>query len=62
MRSMLNMIGDRLRNVPKDCQFHSLFDSKGRHPDVPLTKTLALMKKIKKDTWLHTECHVTTAH
>jgi hypothetical protein len=50
---MLNMLGDRLRNVPKNSYFRSLFNSKGRHPDVPLTKALALMKKIKKDTWLH---------
>jgi hypothetical protein len=35
MRSMLNMLGDRLCNVPKNCQFHSPFDSKGRRPDVP---------------------------
>jgi hypothetical protein len=52
-RSMFNMLGDRLRNVPKNYQFHSPFDSKGRRPDVPLTKALSLMKKIKKDSWLH---------
>jgi hypothetical protein len=51
--SMLNMLGDRLRNVPKNCQFRSTFDSKGRRSNVPLTKALALMKKIKKDTWLN---------
>jgi hypothetical protein len=51
--SMLNMLDDRLHNVPKNCQFRSPFDSKGYRPDVPLTKALALMKKIKKDTWLH---------
>jgi hypothetical protein len=53
MWSMLSMVGDRLRNVPKNCQFRSPFDSKGRHPNVPLTKALALMKKCKKDSWLH---------
>jgi hypothetical protein len=49
-RLMLNMLGDRLRNVLKNCQFRSPFDSKERRPDIPLTKALALMKKIKKDT------------
>jgi hypothetical protein len=53
MRSMLNMLGDKLRNVPKNCKFRSPFNSKGRRPNVPLTKALALMKKIKKDTSLH---------
>jgi hypothetical protein len=28
IRSMLNVLGDRLWNVPKNCQFHSPFDSK----------------------------------
>jgi hypothetical protein len=46
-RSMLNMLGDRLRNVPKNCQFHSPFDNKFCRPGVPLTKALALMQKIK---------------
>jgi hypothetical protein len=50
---MLNMLGDKVDNVPKNCQFRSPFDSKGRRPDVPLTKAFALMKKIKKDSWLH---------
>jgi hypothetical protein len=45
--SMMNMLGDRLLNVPKDFQFRSLFESKGRKPIVPLTKALALMKKIE---------------
>jgi hypothetical protein len=44
--SMLNMLGDRLRNVPKNCQFRSPFDNKFRRPGVPLTNALALMKKI----------------
>jgi hypothetical protein len=52
MHSMLIMLGDKLRNVPKNCQFHSRFDRKDHHPDVPLTKALALIK-IKKDTLLH---------
>jgi hypothetical protein len=51
--SMLNMLDNRLCNVSKNCQFHSPFDSKGRCPDIPLTKALALMKKIKIDTLLH---------
>jgi hypothetical protein len=51
--SMLNKLGDRLRNVPKNCQFRSPVDSKGRHPDVPLMKELALMKKCKKGSLLH---------
>jgi hypothetical protein len=34
-RSMLNMFGDRLHNVPKKYQFRSPFDSKGRHLKVP---------------------------
>jgi hypothetical protein len=51
--SMLNMFGDRMHNVPKNCQFRSPFGSKGHRPDVPLTKALTLMKKVKKDTWLH---------
>jgi hypothetical protein len=50
---MLNILGNRMRNVPKNCQFHFLFDSKGRRPNIPLTKSLALMKNIKKDSWLH---------
>jgi hypothetical protein len=53
MRSMLNMLGDRLRNVPKNSPFHSPFDSKDRHSNVPLTKALELMKKVKKDSCLH---------
>jgi hypothetical protein len=52
-QSMFNILGNRLCNVPKNCQFWSPFDSKGRRPDVPLTKALALMKKCKKDSWLH---------
>jgi hypothetical protein len=52
-RSMMNMLGDRLRNVPKNCQFQSPFESRFRLPGVPLTKALALMKKIKQDTSLH---------
>jgi hypothetical protein len=51
--SMLNMLGDRLRNVPKNCQFRSPFDSKFRRPGVPLTNALALMKKIKLAIVLH---------
>jgi hypothetical protein len=51
--SMLNMLGNRLRNVPKNFQFRSPFDSKGHRPNVSLTKVLLLMKKIKKDTRLH---------
>jgi hypothetical protein len=50
---MRSMLGNRLCNVPKNCQFRSPFDSKGRRPDVPLTKALVLMKKCKKDSWLH---------
>jgi hypothetical protein len=56
------MLGERLRNVPKNCQFRSPFDSKGRHPDVPLTKALALMKKIKKDSLLHKYENVRLQH
>jgi hypothetical protein len=52
MRSMLNMLGDRLRNVPKNSPFHSPFDSKDRHSNVPLTKALDLIKKVKKDSCL----------
>jgi hypothetical protein len=52
-RSMLNMLGDRLCNIHKNCLFRSPFDSKGCRSNVPLTKPLALMKKIKKDTSLH---------
>lgn len=48
-RLMLNMLGNRLCNVLKNCQFCSPFDSKERRPDIPLTKALARMK-IKKDT------------
>jgi hypothetical protein len=59
---MLNMLGDRLRNVPKNCKFHSPFDSKGRRLNVPLTKALALMKKIKKDSWLHRYENVMLQH
>jgi hypothetical protein len=51
--SMLNMFGDRMHNVSKNCQFRSPFSSKGHRPDVPLTKALTLMKKVKKDTWLY---------
>jgi hypothetical protein len=51
--SMLNMLGDRLHNIPKNYQFRSPFDNKGRRPDVPLTKALALMRKIKNNTSLH---------
>jgi hypothetical protein len=50
--SMLNILGNKLHNVPKNCQFCSPFDNKGRRLDIPLTK-LSLMKKIKKDTSLH---------
>jgi hypothetical protein len=50
---MPNMLGDILRNVPKNCQFWSPFDRKGHRSDVPLMKALALMKKCKKDSWLH---------
>jgi hypothetical protein len=46
-KSMMNMLGDRLWKVRKDFQFRSLFESKGRIPIVPLTKALALMKKIE---------------
>jgi hypothetical protein len=49
-RSMLNLLGDRLRNVPKNLQFRSPFDIKGMKPVVPLSKALAMMKKIKKKT------------
>jgi hypothetical protein len=52
-RSMLNMIDDILLNIPKNCQFHSPFDSKGHRPDIPLSKAPALMKKINKDASLH---------
>jgi hypothetical protein len=31
-RSMMNMLGDRLRNVPKNCQFQSPFESRFRLP------------------------------
>jgi hypothetical protein len=48
-KSMMNMLGDRLRKVPKDYQFRSSFESKGRRPIVPLTKALALMKEIEQD-------------
>jgi hypothetical protein len=46
---MLNMLGDRLRNVTKNCQFHCPFESKGCRPNIPHIKALALLKKIKKD-------------
>jgi hypothetical protein len=52
-RSMLNMLGDRLWNVPKNYQFRSPFESRFRLPEVPLTKALALVKKIKQDIVLH---------
>jgi hypothetical protein len=48
-KSMMNMLGDRLRKVPKDYQFRSPFKSKGHRPIVTLTKALALMKKIEQD-------------
>jgi hypothetical protein len=51
--SMLNVLGDRLHNILKNYQFRSPFDSKLCRPGVPLTKALALMKKIKQDTVLH---------
>jgi hypothetical protein len=47
------MLGDRLWKVPKDFQFRSPFESKGHRPIVPLTKALALMKKIEQDQHLH---------
>jgi hypothetical protein len=53
MHSVLNILGDRLQNIPKNCQFWSPFNSRGRRLDVPLTKALALMKKCKKDSWVH---------
>jgi hypothetical protein len=53
MKSMLNMLGDRLCNVPKNCQFRSPFESKGCRPEIPRTKALVLLKKIKKDSTLH---------
>jgi hypothetical protein len=46
-KSMTNMLGDWLQKVPKDFQFRSPFESKGRRPIVPLTKALVLMKKIE---------------
>jgi hypothetical protein len=52
-RSMLNLLRDRLHNVSKHCQFCSPFDSKGCRPDVPHTKALPLMKKIKNDKSLN---------
>jgi hypothetical protein len=52
-RSMLNMLGDRLHNVPKNCQFRSPFESKGCQPKIPRTKALVLLKKIKKYSTLH---------
>jgi hypothetical protein len=48
-RSMPNMLGDHLRNVPKNLQFRSPFDIKGTKAVVPLSKALAMMKNIKKD-------------
>jgi hypothetical protein len=59
-RSMLNMLGDRLHNVPKDCQSHSPFESKGCRPDIPRTKALALHRKIKKDSALHRYDHLSS--
>jgi hypothetical protein len=50
---MMNMLGDRLWNVPKDFQLRSPFESKGPRPIVPLTKALALMKRIEQDHHLH---------
>jgi hypothetical protein len=49
----MNMLGDKLRNVPKNYQLRSPFESRFCLPGVPLTKALALMKKIKQDTTLH---------
>jgi hypothetical protein len=48
-KSMMNMLGDRLWKVPMDFQFRSPFESTGHRPIVPLTKALALMKKIEHD-------------
>jgi hypothetical protein len=47
------MLDDRLRKDPKDFQFRSPFESKDRRPIVPLTKALALMKKIEQDQHIH---------
>jgi hypothetical protein len=51
-KRMLNMLGDRLRKVPKNCQLRSPFQSKGQRPHIPCTKALALMKKIQQDPHL----------
>jgi hypothetical protein len=58
-KSMMNMLGDMLRKVPKDFQFRSLFKSKGHRPIESLTKALALMKKIEHDHHLHRYVHKT---
>jgi hypothetical protein len=53
----MNMLDDRLPKVLKDFQFRSPFESKGCKPIVPLTKALALMKKIEQDPHLHSYVH-----
>jgi hypothetical protein len=52
-RSMQKMLGDRLHNVPKSCQFRSPFQIIGMRPRIPSTKALTLMKKIRKDAMLN---------
>jgi hypothetical protein len=59
---MMNMLGDRLWKDSKNYQFRSPFESKDRRLLVPLTKTLALMKKIKQDPRLHRYMFVTLAN
>jgi hypothetical protein len=52
-QAMLDMLGDRLRKVPKHFQFRSPFELKSQRPAVPRTKALALMNKIEQDKELH---------
>jgi hypothetical protein len=52
-QAMLDMLGDRLRKVPKHFQFRSPFELKSHRPAVPWTKALALLNKIEQDKELH---------
>jgi hypothetical protein len=49
---MLNLLGDRLRKVPRNFQIRSLFQSTTMRPKIPCSKALALKRKIEHDSHL----------